>query len=563
MTDSKAPSIFQSLPPQKCANSAAFRVVLTDLNHFDTFDYREFHLPMHTEFPIGRASKNTTKKDLMPSPNNAFIDSPVISREHATLSVNASTGSPRVYITDSGSMHGTLLNGHRLVPKKAEPLSTGDTLQFGIDVNRNDGMLSPGLFPTNPESHPHLEYFVARKYSFESHLSPSFSQGFTVPDAESEEEEVEVDIMDDCGSQNNPMMILDDSDAEPEHSDHEEQKVISGENLDAPTAEPIPAAVEVPLYQPILMVEETDTDNDDDEDSEIDYPSEPDYGHSQLDFIGYADMGSESPASSDDSEPEVSDSEEEEEEEEEFDMMPPTPIAVQEAQPPASLPIPPTTQALDASSATVEAAASTQAPELPPFDMFPPQIESHPFADSCMPPPLPPRPMYLSAPWDMPPPPRFAPQSEDVMYWYAEQGPYTIPAEQRPPTPPPTSNLDVIKVTSPQPSRRTRVSIDEIVEEQPLAPVSSNNLKRKADVLVEEEHTAILGQSAIPEGASSVAPVVVTAEMSAVISQRPKKQPRSIMKRALSKATYPLLGAAGAVVSFTLLSTLPDSFFGP
>jgi hypothetical protein len=29
----------------------------------------------------------------------------------------------------------------------------------------------------------------------------------------------------------------------------------------------------------------------------------------------------------------------------------------------------------------------------------------------------------------------------------------------------------------------------------------------------------------------------------------------------LNKATYPLLGATGAVVSFALLSTLPDTFF--
>jgi hypothetical protein len=136
----------------------------------------------------------------------------------------------------------------------------------------------------------------------------------------------------------------------------------------------------------------------------------------------------------------------------------------------------------------------------------------------------------------------------------------------------PTS--DVETSTPLQPGRRTKVSIEEIVEEQPPTPESVNNLKRKADVFEEEELAAAQDEVAIPEEAIVVTkqasadqvvavPVADAAavQTAAVIAQRPKKTPRSILSRALDKAAYPLLGATGAVVSFALLSTLPDAFF--
>lgn len=117
----------------------AFRIVLTDYKNHDTYKTREFDLPINSTFPIGRASKNATKRELMPAPHNAYIDSPVISREHAVLSANTSSGTPQVYIRDSGSMHGTTINERKLEPNTTVRLSHGDLLQFGVDVNRNDG----------------------------------------------------------------------------------------------------------------------------------------------------------------------------------------------------------------------------------------------------------------------------------------------------------------------------------------------------------------------------------------------------------------------------------------
>lgn len=117
---------------------AAFRIILADNDGFDAQGSRQFDLPLNSTFAIGRSSRNTTKPELMPASDNAYIDSPVVSRDHAVLSANASSGLPQVYVSDSGSMHGTLVNGVKLVPKTPHPLSTGDLLQFGADVNRNE-----------------------------------------------------------------------------------------------------------------------------------------------------------------------------------------------------------------------------------------------------------------------------------------------------------------------------------------------------------------------------------------------------------------------------------------
>ena len=70
-----------------------------------------------------------------------YIDSPVISREHAILSANSITGVPHVFVTDTQSMHGTFVNEAALVPFVPKQLSSGDKLRFGINVNRNESEL--------------------------------------------------------------------------------------------------------------------------------------------------------------------------------------------------------------------------------------------------------------------------------------------------------------------------------------------------------------------------------------------------------------------------------------
>ena len=77
----------------------------------------------------------------MPAKNNGYIDSPVVSREHATLTAKTTRGTPHVYITDMQSMHGTHVNGAPLVPHVPRLLLNGDKLQFGVEVNRNDSKI--------------------------------------------------------------------------------------------------------------------------------------------------------------------------------------------------------------------------------------------------------------------------------------------------------------------------------------------------------------------------------------------------------------------------------------
>ena len=105
----------------------------------DDYNTPTFTLRPGAIVQIGRASKNTAKPELMIGPGNAFIDSPTISREHAVLSATSPPDSA-VYITDKGSMHGTMVNGEKLDPNTSRRLGNGDVLQFGANVTRENRM---------------------------------------------------------------------------------------------------------------------------------------------------------------------------------------------------------------------------------------------------------------------------------------------------------------------------------------------------------------------------------------------------------------------------------------
>lgn len=172
--------------------SDAIEITLRCSDHLDEYNTRTFKLRPGDVVHIGRASKNAAKPELMIGPDNAYIDSPTISREHAVLTAT-SPPAAYVYVTDKGSMHGTMVNGNKLEPQKAQRLNNGDVLQFGANVTREQ------LF------------YTARQFTFESSL-PSYPQGFTVPES-SDEEEVEVDEDMSCpphyGTQGNPFTIDD------------------------------------------------------------------------------------------------------------------------------------------------------------------------------------------------------------------------------------------------------------------------------------------------------------------------------------------------------------------
>src|SRR4051794_18938619 len=100
-------------------------VTLHSLNN-DTFEQRRIVLsPSSPSIHVGRSSRNHNK-NLQPAKDNAYIDSPVISREHALISLNTKGDTPALIIQDRGSMHGTLVNGTMLTNNKEQELRNGD-----------------------------------------------------------------------------------------------------------------------------------------------------------------------------------------------------------------------------------------------------------------------------------------------------------------------------------------------------------------------------------------------------------------------------------------------------
>lgn len=177
------------------------QVTLRCADTLDDFDTRVFtlrpgaspgaHPP--ASVPLGRSSKNSTKPELMIGANNAYIDAPTISREHAVLTAT-SPSAPIVTIMDNGSMHGTTVNGVKLEAKKPRRLHDGDELTFGADILR-DQRTAPTFCFLDAEADIYPEHFTARKFVFESSIVTD-SYSFAVPDdaiSSDDEEDIEID----------------------------------------------------------------------------------------------------------------------------------------------------------------------------------------------------------------------------------------------------------------------------------------------------------------------------------------------------------------------------------
>jgi pSer/pThr/pTyr-binding forkhead associated (FHA) protein len=122
-------------------------VILRSVDKADTVPERNLLLRPGVSILVGRASKNEAK-GMVASSDNAYIDSPVVSRKHAELTADFSGPSPLVYIADKDSMHGTKLNGNVLSDGRPRQLQSGDVLQFGADVVRDNGKpCCPGALP--------------------------------------------------------------------------------------------------------------------------------------------------------------------------------------------------------------------------------------------------------------------------------------------------------------------------------------------------------------------------------------------------------------------------------
>ncbi|KAI0099409.1 hypothetical protein F4814DRAFT_433152 [Daldinia grandis] len=160
-------------------------------SHVFAFPKREFILSsQNPSIRIGRASKVPTK-GFVSSIDNAWFDSPVMSRNHAELLLDLDSIPKSVIIKDIGSLHGTFHIPHdgggkemRLEQQRPVRLSNGDSLRFGTDIFR-----AKETFP--PYS---VEFYMVEK----EHESPSQdkqainqspNRTFTIPDDDLDDED--------------------------------------------------------------------------------------------------------------------------------------------------------------------------------------------------------------------------------------------------------------------------------------------------------------------------------------------------------------------------------------
>ncbi|KLJ07330.1 hypothetical protein EMPG_17190 [Blastomyces silverae] len=116
-------------------------VTISPINFKDPVEDRVLTLSSDKdEIVIGRSSRVPTK-DLNPARNNAFFDSRVMSRSHAVIT--ACLQKKQVSITDTESMHGTWLNGNKLIHNEKALLGNLDVLTFGTKVTRGSESFEP------------------------------------------------------------------------------------------------------------------------------------------------------------------------------------------------------------------------------------------------------------------------------------------------------------------------------------------------------------------------------------------------------------------------------------
>ena len=94
---------------------------------------------------IGRASKSYEAR-LQAQADNVWIESPILSREHAVIAVGDST-STGLIIRDTGSTHGTFVENRRLVPNNDYGLKNWDKIVFGTPVTSGRRKFRAHLHP--------------------------------------------------------------------------------------------------------------------------------------------------------------------------------------------------------------------------------------------------------------------------------------------------------------------------------------------------------------------------------------------------------------------------------
>ncbi|KAI8958519.1 hypothetical protein F5Y11DRAFT_336023 [Daldinia sp. FL1419] len=162
-------------------------------SHVSAFPKRQFILStQNPSVRIGRASKVPTK-GFVASIDNAWFDSPVMSRAHAELVMDLGSVSKSVYIKDIGSLHGTFHIPHGGVDKETRlemhrpvRLSNGDRLRFGTDIFRSKETFPPcsvEFYMTGQEHEPRSQVAPVAT------TNQSLNRTFTIPDDDIDDED--------------------------------------------------------------------------------------------------------------------------------------------------------------------------------------------------------------------------------------------------------------------------------------------------------------------------------------------------------------------------------------
>ncbi|RKF59370.1 putative fha domain protein [Erysiphe neolycopersici] len=101
-----------------------------------------------SKITVSRASKSSSKS-LHSAGDNAWFDSPVMSRDHAEISLDPECET--LLLRDVGSMHGTSINNTPLVSFVPTVLHNGDVVVFGTEVKRGTETFPPCKFIVNYE----------------------------------------------------------------------------------------------------------------------------------------------------------------------------------------------------------------------------------------------------------------------------------------------------------------------------------------------------------------------------------------------------------------------------
>lgn len=101
---------------------------------------------------VGRASKNADKR-LIAAKDNAWFDSPIMSRQHAKFSATADKvcdslqplirhdsyrSIKKAYLQDNDSTHGTYIGNQRLDAFRDYPINHNEIVTFGVRVTSGD-----------------------------------------------------------------------------------------------------------------------------------------------------------------------------------------------------------------------------------------------------------------------------------------------------------------------------------------------------------------------------------------------------------------------------------------